>query len=228
MIYTFSDRPSLKASRQSKLHIYHFCEVNNPPNFENEGKVTPLLGILLKEVQRVHLFQIGGHQRTFKLTNDLWQPCPTLCWPKRVENVHSPKLYGPKPSPACGVPWRRKLRKRKTEMATRAATTRRAAVTHRASWRWSIRQCEEDYNHSVKTSRFTKNILSFSWRDRLAHSTVCPFCAWRQWFPSFLSLPTFGRKRYKVSQGPSKPQKDFQPKERIPVNTGINHLYYTS
>ena len=83
IIYTFSDRPSWEASRQAKLHIYRFCEINNLPNFDNEGKVTPLLSILLKEMQRVTLFQIGGHQRTFKLMNDIWQPCLTVCGPKK-------------------------------------------------------------------------------------------------------------------------------------------------
>ena len=45
--------------------------------------MTPLPDILLKEMQRVTLFQIGGHQRTLKLMNNIWHPCPTVCWPKK-------------------------------------------------------------------------------------------------------------------------------------------------
>ena len=83
MIYTFSDWPSWEASRQAKWYIYYFCEQNNSPIFDNEGKMTPLPDILLKEMQRVTLFQIGGHQRTLKLMNNILHPCPTVCSPKK-------------------------------------------------------------------------------------------------------------------------------------------------
>ena len=49
LIYNFSDRPSLEASRQAKLLICHFCEQNNSPNFDNEGKVTPQPDILIRD-----------------------------------------------------------------------------------------------------------------------------------------------------------------------------------
>ena len=155
LIYTFSDWPSWKASRQAKLYIYYFCEQNNSPNFDNEGKMTPLHDILLKEMQRVTLFSDRRPLTNFKTNEQHLAPVSHRVLTQEESKIYTYLLYGPK-SPACGVLWRRKLWKRETEMATRGATTRRAAVRHRANWRWRIRQCEKTYSHSVKTSRSTK------------------------------------------------------------------------
>ena len=80
-----------------------FFKQNNSPNFDDEGKMTPLLDILLKEMQRVTLFSDRRPPTNFK-TNEQHMAAVS----HRVLNQEESKIYtylpyGPQPSPACGV-----------------------------------------------------------------------------------------------------------------------------
>ena len=189
MIDTFSDQPSWEAWRQAKLDIYHFCEQNNLPNFGNEGKVALLPSILLQEMQHVAPFQIGGHQRTLKLMNNIWHPCPTVCWPKKSRKFTL--TYSTDQSQAQLVVYYDDENfengdgNAPSNYQTRRGETPRKLKMKHSAMRENLQSLCENFS-------FDKNSLFFSCRDRTVHSMICPFRAWRRWFriPPFLSLPS--------------------------------------